>query len=164
MPPGRRAAARRGALFLAAAALPALDGASGVVTLQGPDARPAVGGLESLTFVLAAATFLVVEALLVIATLRLWRAARAAPEPGARPPVRWGWELVWTALPALGLLVLGLLGAQRLFGDPPPSPAAATPTPVALVGRPCVEHGPGPVAGLHLRMPRGMAEWETGTG
>ena len=90
-------------------------------------------GLDWLTLVLAAGTFLAVEVLLIASVLRLWRAARTEPRPAERPPVRWGWELVWTVLPALGLLALAILGAQSLFGSPP-GPPASTPTPVAMVG------------------------------
>jgi heme/copper-type cytochrome/quinol oxidase subunit 2 len=68
-----------------------------------------------LTLVLAAGTFLAVEALLLASVLRLWRRARAAPRPEGRFPLRWGWELVWTALPAVGLLALAILSARNLF-------------------------------------------------
>jgi heme/copper-type cytochrome/quinol oxidase subunit 2 len=89
-------------------------------------------GLSWLTLIVAAVVFVGVEALLVVAALRLRRGETAA---GAAPPSRWrvswGRELVWTLLPALGLLVLGLLGAQAVVGGRPAGPPPGTPTPVA---------------------------------
>jgi heme/copper-type cytochrome/quinol oxidase subunit 2 len=93
-----------------------------------------VVGLDWLTLVLAVGTFLAVEILLIASVLRLWRAARAESPQSGRLPVRWGWELFWTVLPALGLLALAILGAQSLFGSPPASPGSSTPTPVAAGG------------------------------
>jgi heme/copper-type cytochrome/quinol oxidase subunit 2 len=66
--------------------------------------------LAWLTLAIATAIFLVVEALLVASALRWWRAAPA----GER--ARWRWELLWTLLPALGLLALGLLSGRALRG------------------------------------------------
>jgi heme/copper-type cytochrome/quinol oxidase subunit 2 len=68
-----------------------------------------------LTLALAAGTFLVVEVLLLASVLRLWRRARAEPRPQGRLRLRWGRELVWTALPALGLLALAILSVRYLF-------------------------------------------------
>jgi heme/copper-type cytochrome/quinol oxidase subunit 2 len=92
-----------------------------------------VVGLDWLTLILAAGVFLAVECLLIASVVRLWRAAGTEAPRRGRPPVRWGWELLWTALPALGLLALALLGAQNLFGSPPSSPGSSTPTPVVVL-------------------------------
>jgi heme/copper-type cytochrome/quinol oxidase subunit 2 len=88
-------------------------------------------GLDWLTFVLAAGTFLAVEVLLIASVLRLWRAAGAGPPRQGRLPVRWGWELVWTLLPVLGLAALALLGAQALLSRPSEPPAGRAPAPMA---------------------------------
>ncbi|HLH25622.1 MAG TPA: hypothetical protein VK066_24145 [Chloroflexota bacterium] len=126
MPPGRRAPVRQVSAFLAA--LPALSGAAPGAALQGPGAWVSLAGLDMLTLAVAAGVFLIVEALLLASVFRLWR---TAPRETDHRPVRWGWELLWTALPALGLLALAILGAQSLFSSPPGPPASSTPTPVA---------------------------------
>ncbi|SRR6266849_2555969 len=72
------------------------------------------------TLAVAAGVFVVVEGLLVLAALRLRQTAReraAEALPDYRPS--WGRELVWTLLPAVGLLALGLLGLQGLLGAAP---------------------------------------------
>lgn len=69
--------------------------------------------------VLAATVFLVVQGLLLYMA---WRpsgrpteeAAEGATLPADRP--RRGWELLWTLLPALGLLALVLAGLTDLRG------------------------------------------------
>jgi hypothetical protein len=61
--------------------------------------------------------FVVVEGLLVLAALRLRQSARERTIealPDYRPS--WGRELLWTLLPAAGLLALGLLGLRGLLG------------------------------------------------
>jgi heme/copper-type cytochrome/quinol oxidase subunit 2 len=118
---------RQARLLLAAVAVPG-------VALQAPGTRAVVTGFDWLTLALAVGTFLAVELLLIASVLRLWRTARTEPRQAGRLPVRWGWELLWTVLPALGLLALAILGAQSLFGSPPDPPASSTPTPVAVAG------------------------------
>ena len=89
--------------------------------------------LAWLTLAIAAGIFVVVEALLIASTLRLRHAHRGDAPPRAHGPaptpddrasllpvrVHWAWELVWTVLPALGLLALGVLGVRGLLGFPP---------------------------------------------
>jgi heme/copper-type cytochrome/quinol oxidase subunit 2 len=99
-------------------------------------------GLDGLTLALAVGIFLAVEVLLIASVVRLWRAARSERRPAGGLPVRWGRELLWTALPALGLLALAILGAQHLAGRPPGSPASSTPTPVALAATGAPGAGP----------------------
>ena len=64
--------------------------------------------------------FVVVEGLLVLAALRL-RHTASERAPAALPDYRpsWGRELLWTLLPAVGLLALGLLGLRGLLGAAP---------------------------------------------
>jgi heme/copper-type cytochrome/quinol oxidase subunit 2 len=123
------------ALLTASLALPMAAHAAPGLALQAPGARSLLAGLDGPTLVLAAGIFLAVEILLIASVVRLRRAARARPRSAGPIPVHWGWELFWTALPALGLLALGILGAQSLFGSPPEPPASGTPTPVALMAR-----------------------------
>ena len=75
--------------------------------------------LAWLTLAIATALFLVVEALLVVSVLRWWHATPAGER--ARFRARWRWELLWTELPALGLLALGLLSGRALHGYRRPS-------------------------------------------
>lgn len=144
MPPGRKALARQAGLLVAAMALPTLG-----ATLRAPGAQPFLAGPDGLTLALAAGAFLAVEVLLIASVVRLWRAARARPRAAGRPPVRWGWELLWTVLPALGLLVLAILGVQSLLGGSPEPPAGGPPTPVGLLARMAL----GGVAGADDRGP-----------
>jgi heme/copper-type cytochrome/quinol oxidase subunit 2 len=125
MPRERRALGRQATDLAAALPVPGL-------ALQAPGALAVLAGLDGVTLALAAGTFLVVEILLIASVARLWR---ARPRPAGQVPVRWGWELLWTALPALGLLVLGILGAQTLLGNPPEPSVPGTPTPVAVAAR-----------------------------
>ena len=84
---------------------------------------PAIDRLSAdlawVTLALAAAVFVVVEGLLLASWCRPAAGDRTTP-PGANggPPFRVNRtrELLWTALPALGLLLLGLLGARALLG------------------------------------------------
>jgi heme/copper-type cytochrome/quinol oxidase subunit 2 len=97
-------------------------------------------GLGWLTLALAVGAFVVVEVLLMAAAWRL----RQPPEPESdRRSFRlsWRWELLWTLLPAVGLLALGLLSAQALFDRPAPvSPNA--PTPVGMAAQPTAPTSP----------------------
>jgi heme/copper-type cytochrome/quinol oxidase subunit 2 len=78
----------------------------------------ALGGLRGAVLVAAAATFLVIEALLLAAAWRTYADGRPAAD-AAHPPVRLSraWELLWTVLPAVGLLALLVLGARALWGN-----------------------------------------------
>lgn len=90
-------------------------------------------GLGGLILIVAVVVFVGVEALLVAAVLRMRRDEATAGS--GRPTwvrVNWGWELLWTLLPALGLLALGLLGAQAVLGDRPQAPSSGPLTPVAV--------------------------------
>jgi heme/copper-type cytochrome/quinol oxidase subunit 2 len=101
---------------------------------MGKTADPFTVGLGWLVLIVAVIVFVSVEVLLVVAMLRMRRGEAAGRS--ARPPwvrVRWGWELLWTLLPALGLLALGLLGAQAALGGRPATPPSGAPTPVALL-------------------------------
>ena len=100
---------------------------------MGKTADPLTVGLGWLVLIVAVVVFVGVEALLVVALVRMRRGEAAGRS--ARPPwvrVRWGWELLWTLLPALGLLALGLLGAQAALGGRPPAPPPGVPTPVVV--------------------------------
>ena len=70
--------------------------------------------------VAAVGVFVVVEGLLLAAAWRLHSSPprESARAGGTREQFRLsrGWELLWTALPALGLLVLGLVAARAAFG------------------------------------------------
>jgi heme/copper-type cytochrome/quinol oxidase subunit 2 len=74
--------------------------------------------LAWITFVIAVALFVVVESLLVLAAWRL-RGAAQYPEVPGHPPLayrpNWVGEVIWTAIPAIGLLVLGALGLRVLL-------------------------------------------------
>jgi heme/copper-type cytochrome/quinol oxidase subunit 2 len=79
------------------------------------------GELAWVTLALAAGIFLAVESLLLASALRT---PPSAPSPAAdgrdslpRFRLSRGWELVWTALPALGLLALGIAAAQAMLGN-----------------------------------------------
>jgi heme/copper-type cytochrome/quinol oxidase subunit 2 len=72
-----------------------------------------------LILAVAAAVLVIVEGLLVAAAVRRARAAARDTPAWARP--RWSLEVLWTVLPALGLLLLGLLSARGLLGGPPPA-------------------------------------------
>ena len=76
--------------------------------------------LGMVLLVAAVGVFVVVEGLLLAAA---WRPRSSTPRESARTGGRReqfrlsrGWELLWTALPALGLLVLGLVAARATFG------------------------------------------------
>ncbi|HLI25599.1 MAG TPA: hypothetical protein VKZ60_00925 [Chloroflexota bacterium] len=75
-----------------------------------------LGSLRVAVLVAVAATFLVIEALLLRTA---WRPRTSAPPPGeeSRLSVRLSraWEMLWAVLPALGLLALLLLGARALW-------------------------------------------------
>src|SRR5262249_41673605 len=86
------------------------------------------------TLAVAAGVFVVVEGLLVLAALRLRQTARERPRTARQRPrtarqrpmealpdyrASWGRELLWTLLPAVGLLALGLLGLRGLLGAAP---------------------------------------------
>jgi len=76
----------------------------------------ALEGWRAAALVVAAAAFLVVEALLVRWAWRI-RTGRAPGADESRLPVRLSraWELLWTLLPALGLLVLIVLGVRATW-------------------------------------------------
>jgi heme/copper-type cytochrome/quinol oxidase subunit 2 len=95
-----------------------------------------VTDLAWLFLAVAALVFLAVQALLLVSALRTPRTAPPDPRPPNTPRYRLsrGWEVVWTLLPALGLLLLGLLGAQALLARPPSQPATAPPTPAGPSG------------------------------
>jgi len=92
--------------------------------------------LAWLFLAVAALVFLAVQALLLVSALRTPRTAPPDPLPPNTPRYRLsrGWEIVWTLLPALGLLLLGLLGAQALLASPPRQPATTPPTPASPRG------------------------------
>lgn len=83
----------------------------------------------------AALIFLVAQALLLAAALRTPRTSPREPRPPNAPRYRLsrGWEVVWTLLPAIGLLLLALFGLQVL-GGPAPGRAEPSPTPTAPRG------------------------------
>jgi len=93
-------------------AFPPAAWATLVPALKTPGAQTLLVDLDGLTLALAVGTFLVIEVLLIASVVRLWRAARAQPRPAGHTRVRWGWELFWTVLPALGLLALAIMSAQ----------------------------------------------------
>lgn len=71
-------------------------------------------GARGLVLVAALAIFVVTEVLLLRSAWRLWRDGTATL-PVVPVRLRRGWELLWTALPALGLLVLGIAAAQAAW-------------------------------------------------
>lgn len=76
-----------------------------------------LGGLRGAVLIAAAATFLVIEVLLLGAAWRTYADGRPTAH-AVRPPlcVRRAWELLWTVLPAVGLLALLAFGARTLWG------------------------------------------------
>lgn len=72
-----------------------------------------------LILAVAAAVLVIVEGMLVAAAVRRARVAAHDAPAWARP--RWSLEVLWTVLPALGLLLLGLLSARGLLGGPAPA-------------------------------------------
>jgi heme/copper-type cytochrome/quinol oxidase subunit 2 len=78
-------------------------------------------GLAWVTLAAAAILFVVVEGLLLLAAWRPRRGARPPRDGGLEPPPvqpNWVWEVIWTVLPAAGLVVLGALGVGALLADP----------------------------------------------